>query len=110
MYIEIDFGRDVMLDQVSLEISRDQLKARVRLEGADSRGTVFYAPEPEELELTELPSLRRAATQEMKTRGIGWLVMADSDHGADDIHRNPAAWGLTLAGERGTTRLYRIDR
>jgi len=45
----------------------------------------------------------------MKARSIEWLVMSESDFGAADIHRNPAAWGLTLAGERGSTRLYRID-
>jgi hypothetical protein len=109
MFVEVDFGRAEKLDTVVLEASADQHKIRLKLEGQDASGnwgTLLEAPQ--QAELPPPSGLRRAAVAEVRARGIGYLVVSDSDFGADNFRKNVLVWGLRLVGERNRTRLYEL--
>jgi hypothetical protein len=53
--------------------------------------------------------LRRLAMEELKLRGVGYLVIADEEPIARDFRFNRAAWGLTEIAEYDGSRLYRLD-
>ncbi|MDX2152422.1 MAG: glycosyltransferase family 39 protein [Bryobacteraceae bacterium] len=110
MRVEVDFGRDETIDAVSLEMSDDQHKVRMRLNGHTSDGrTLSLAGKPRE-ESNPLPyRLRRAAVEELKLRGIGYILVDDADHGAADFREKPAAWGITEVASTYTGRLYKLD-
>jgi hypothetical protein len=54
-------------------------------------------------------NLRRAATAELKARGIQYVLIRPEDPAADDYFRYAAAWGLSLAGQNRGVHLYRIQ-
>ena len=110
MMIEVDFGRAEMVDTVRLEVSRDQYAVRLRLEGEDAAGRVTQlAGAPEEYDVAPLTGLRRAATEELKARGISYLVIHESDFRAEDFYQRQPAWGIELIAQRGEGKLYRIQ-
>ena len=109
MFLEVDFVQPETIDTVAIDATHDQYKIRLRLEGEDAAGRrVPLAAAPEQLEGAPAANLRRAATDELKFRGIDFLVIYDSDFGADDYRTRPDAWGIQLAGEAPGARLYRI--
>ena len=54
------------------------------------------------------PGLRSAATQELKRRGIDYLLVIDGEFCADDLRRNTGLWGISQVGEYRGARLYRL--
>ncbi len=46
------------------------------------------------------------ATYEMYARGIHYLMIADTNNGAEDFAEDPEAWGLKLIGHTEGERLY----
>lgn len=109
MSVEVDFGRLETADAVLLECSHDQWKIRLRLEGQDAAGRwVPLAAEPEAQDRPPIMGLRRAATDELKLRGIRYLLVYDTDFGASDFRKKAVLWNIELAGEAPGARLYRI--
>ena len=109
MSVEVDFGRAETVDGVLLECSHDQWKVRVRLEGQDASGQWRQlAAEPETQDRPPIMGLRRAATGELKLRGIRYILMYDGDFGASDFRKKAALWNMEFAGEARDARLYRI--
>ena len=110
MFLEAEFPRAERVDRVVLECSRDQYRSRVRLEGRLPSGEWRVLGErPEEAELPPPLGLRRAATEELKRRGVRYLLVWDGDFGAEDFRRNGVVWGATFLGERNGARLYRLE-
>ena len=109
MFVEVDFGREELLNAVFVDCSPDQLEVRLRLDAQDRSGqwrTLVDAPE-----VGELPpplGVRREATRELRARGVGYLSILDSDFGARDFRQNAHLWGLKLLGQRGPTALYEL--
>ena len=56
-----------------------------------------------------LHDLRQAAMNQLKARGIFYLLVNDSDLPADDLKQHANQWGVTLIQEAHGTRFYRID-
>jgi hypothetical protein len=52
--------------------------------------------------------LRRAVAAELKRRGIDYLLLFDTDNGADDLRLNADLWGIRPAGEYKGARLYQL--
>ena len=52
------------------------------------------------------PTLRRAAIRELQARGIGYVLVADSDFGARDFIERSALWGVVEVGQAAGRRLY----
>jgi hypothetical protein len=109
MSVEVDFGRAEIVDGVMLECSHDQWKVRVRLEGQDASGRWHQlAAAPETRDRTPAMGLRRAATDELKRRGIRYILLYEGDFGAADFKKKTALWNIEFAGEARDARLYRI--
>jgi hypothetical protein len=108
MYLEVDFGSPVQVDQVAVERPAEQPTMQMRLqEWTGARWTnidvvpaVRYIPAP--------AGLRRAASQVLKANGLRWLLFGH-DWGAKDFVLNHAQWAMTLRGASDEFRLYHID-
>jgi hypothetical protein len=110
MFLEVDFGRPTTIDSVRLDCSGDQYLVRMKLDGQEPSGTwKTLADSPQQAELPPPPRLRQAAIEEARARGIGYLVIQDSDFGADDFRQKAALWGIRLVGERKGLRLYELN-
>ena len=107
MYVEVDFGQPRTADAVVVESSGDARNTRIRLDtmGGDGQWTTL-SDHPEESVNPIHFSLRRAAVEEFKARGIRYVLMRPENFGADDLRRYTVAWGLTLAGVADPARLY----
>jgi hypothetical protein len=109
MFLEVDFGRPETVDRVLLTTTHDQYKIRLELEGQDAAGRwKTLAAAPVQSDGPPLLNLRRAATDELKYRGIDYLLVYDSDFRSEDYRTRPDAWGIQLMGEAPGIRLYRI--
>jgi hypothetical protein len=52
--------------------------------------------------------LRRAVAEELKRRGIDYVLLFDGQVGADDFAVNPDLWGVRAIGEYKGARLYEL--
>jgi hypothetical protein len=106
MFIEIDLGRDEAIDAVSLEMSDDQGKTRLHVEAADG---ARLGEAPRESGTLMPDRLRHSAIEEVKARGLRYLVVSSNDYGSEDYMRKAASWGITQLGESFGYRLYHLD-
>jgi hypothetical protein len=108
MYLEADFGKEELVDEVRLITSSDFEGIRLQLESLNvaSRWDKIAGNPPLEAAAVP-PDIRRLATQEMHARGIHNLLIYDTNYGAADFARDPGAWGLKLIGQVNEARLYR---
>jgi hypothetical protein len=110
-FVEVDFGRAQPIDRVLVECARDQYKIKLKLEGADESGQWrTLAAAPEESVRDPIPNLRRMATEELRLRGVDFMVVYRYDFGMDDFRSHSDYWGLTPVGIQGDDRLYRIEK
>jgi hypothetical protein len=110
MYVEVDFGAAETVDAVRLECSPDQGDIRLRLEAATVTGqwrTLAQAYTTSERQRPD--RLRRAAIEELKARGVDYLLLYDSDALAEQFRSRRRSWGLTLLEQVRGARLYRLD-
>src|SRR5581483_8444362 len=109
MFLEVDFGRSEIADSAVLVCSHDQWGVRLALEGHTAAG--LWTPLGAGPEMHDLPpiSLRRAAVDELKHRGIDYVLIFDSDFGAIDYKARAEEWGMVAVGETGGARLYRLS-
>ena len=52
---------------------------------------------------------RLTANDDLKRFGVTHLAIASHDFIAEDLRKNQVAWGLSLAGEVGGVRLYKLE-
>ena len=110
MSMSVEFGAPEISDSVLLECAHDQYKIQLKLEGMDESGkwkALAGAPEP--TDIPEPLGLRRAAIEEVKARGIHYLLLLDTDFGAADFQNRANVWGITLLGEHRGAKLYHLD-
>ena len=108
-FVAVDFHGEQTADSVVLEAAPNQWAVRLKLEGQDAAGrwqllaaaaTPGDAPRP--------LGLRRAVADELKRRGIDYLLVFDTDNGADDLRLNADLWGLRAVGDDKGARLYQL--
>ena len=110
MYVGVEFKSPEISDSVLLECGHDQYKIRLKLEGMDESGKwKTLAEKPEESEGQMQLGLRGAAVQEVKARGVDYLLIYDFDYRADDFKTKYRVWGMTLLAVHNGARLYRLD-
>jgi hypothetical protein len=98
MYLDVDFGKSVPVDEVRLETSYDSRNVQVQVEGL-ARNPVVSGMEP--------PAwIRNAAAYEMAQRGIHYLLIHDSDPIAEDIRDDPDGWGLSEIAAGYGVKMY----
>jgi hypothetical protein len=109
MYVEVDFNGVPAADSVLIETAPNQPGMRLRLMGQDPAGQwKARAGEPDIL-YADAPELRRAAVQELKRRGIGYVLLFDADMAAADFGQNAALWGVREVGQSDGARLYELQ-
>jgi hypothetical protein len=108
MYIDVDFGREESLDEVRIETSPDFAMIRLQLGAVEASGAWERMGEvSEDLDVPPHPQIRRMATHALHARGIHYLMLYDTDFGADDVRADPEAWGLELIDAEAGARLYK---
>ncbi len=106
--LQIDFPRPEVVDEVALECAPSDA-AHVQLELLNSHGRWIPMTDTPERTAVDAPlGLRRAATLELKARGIGFMLI-DSDYFARDMKMYKAYWGITELALVNGTYFYRID-
>jgi hypothetical protein len=106
-WIEVDFGGEIALDEVSVQYAHDQRGHRLLL---DTRSGDGWRQGIAGLE-TVIPTpagLQQAATRALKDLGIDYLQLDDGDFGATAVRAEPELWNLELAAQERESRLYRI--
>jgi len=109
MFVEIDFGKPEVLDEVVLEMAYAS-QAKLQIEVLGERGRWVPLSDTSEIVPLDLPAgVRRAATRELKARGISYLLINDTDFLADDMRKYATFWGLTELTAVPGIHLYQID-
>lgn len=101
MFVDVDFGESVTLDRIELHCSHDQWNINVSLEGIRTS--------LEKLDDQPPADLRRRATATVKARGIDYLLIGKGDWLTNEIHGDPARWGLKQVSGRGDDWLFQIQ-
>jgi hypothetical protein len=110
MFVEAEFGGAETLDAVHVERVADQYQTRLKVEAMEEGGRWrMLSDAPEIAALGLKAGLKREAMREIKLRGVDYVVMFDSDYGWAAVAANPGLWGLSVVGDLGAARLYRID-
>ncbi len=100
MFMEVDFGELTSVDEVRLQTSENP-GIRLRLEG--------LGDQPVETTRTDSLDFRRDATQELKRRGVGFILIESSTYDSEAFFQHAPKWGLKEVARQGETRLYRIE-
>jgi hypothetical protein len=109
MFLAVDFGKPEVIDEVALDHAPDP-NSRVQVEILDGRGRWVPLTDSSETLVLDAPAgLRRAATRELKARGIGYLLVSDTDFFAADMRKFPSFWGVIELHSSKTARLYLIN-
>ena len=108
-FVEVDFNWVKQADSVSIETSPNQWGIRLKLEGRDANGQwKLLAAAPQASDAPVPPGLRHAAAEELKRRGIDYLLVFDGEFGTDDLRGNAGLWGIRQVGEYKGARLYQL--
>jgi hypothetical protein len=111
-FVQLDFAEAGQVDSVRIETSPNQWGIRLHLEGQDAAGVWRpLSPQPEFSSAPPPPNLRRMAAEELKRRGIDYLLMfdgTDDDFGAADLQKNADLWGVRQVAEYQGARLYQL--
>jgi Dolichyl-phosphate-mannose-protein mannosyltransferase len=110
MWIETDFGRDETVDEVQMLTSPEwPWPIRLNVEVADAQGLWQKVTDQFEDRDAQVHGwIRRAATYELLKHGIRYMLVHDSDWGADDFRDDPEAWGLEVIGRGREGTLYKV--
>jgi hypothetical protein len=115
MYIETDFGTDQTVDQVVADTSPDGewsvgLQVETMIEKGNAKGRwVKLSGKPEVRKIPVPEWLRRAATYELRARGVNYLIVQDGDYGAADYLEDPDLWGFHIVARDHDVTLYKIE-
>ena len=109
MLVQVDFGGSREADQVVLEGPTDQYGVRLELEGEAVDGRwQRLADRPVESDGAPYLGFRRAAAEELKRRGIDYILCFQDEAWSENVRRNRDLWGLEAVGAAGGATLYRL--
>jgi hypothetical protein len=108
-FVRVDFGAPETADAVELQTAPNQGGVRVKLEGQTANGDwQTLAAQPQVRSAPRPLGLARAAAEELKRRGIDYLLFFDTELGAPEIQRDVAVWGLREVGRYRQATLYKL--
>jgi hypothetical protein len=109
MYIDTDFGKQQLVDEVTLDTSLDGWNIRLQVEAMDKSGQwVKIASNPRDETIPPPVAIRRWASLELHERGIDYIVMQDTDWGAADMREDPESWGFEEIAKGSGARIYKV--
>ena len=107
--IQVDFGQPETADSLVIETAPNQPGLRLKLEGETTASQWnLLSPEPQTGDAPRPLGLRRAVAEELKRRGIDYVLTFDGEPGADDLHENADIYGIRQVGEDRGARLYQL--
>lgn len=108
-FVQVEFGVPEAADAVVIETAPNQWGIRLKLEGQIAGGQwKLLTPAPELSDATRPLGLRRAVAEELKRRGIDYVLFFEDDMGADDLYGNADLYGIRQVGEYKGARLYQL--
>ena len=105
---EMDFGQPQLVDSVSIDSSPDQQDVKLKIEGRDALGEWRMLSDTPETREEPGPDLRRTAIEQLKLRGIGYLLSFENEGQTGDLRLYPDLWGIREVAHNKDARLYRI--
>ncbi len=109
MYVQVDFGGVAVADSLEIATAPNQWHVHLELQGLSPEGEwKTLAKSPQQTEVGRPLGLRRAVAEELKRRGIDYLLLFDQDLGANDLRDNAGQWGIRPLGAVQGTRLYQL--
>lgn len=108
-YVEARFAAPQDVDSVLLETSPNQSELRLELFGEMGSGEWKRLDADPDIFAASVPDLRRAAVEELRRRGIGYLLLFESDELAKPVRESGKAAGMVEIGQSGGARLYRLQ-
>jgi hypothetical protein len=113
-FVQVEFGAPEAADAVVIETAPNQWGIRLKLDGqlqvknaAGGQWKLLTAAP----DLSDAPrpfGLRRAVAEELKRRGIDYVLSFEDDMGADDLHGNAGIYGIRQVDEYKGARLYQL--
>jgi hypothetical protein len=108
-FVQVTFARERRADAVVMESSPNQTGLRLRLEGRDRAGQWRVLSDAPAMSDSVRPlGLRRAVADELKRRGVDYVLLFDGQVGADDFCANADLWNAAPVGEYKGARLYEL--
>ena len=108
-YVEVRFAAPQDLDSVLLETSPNQPELRLELYGETASGEWKRLSSDPDIFTANVPDLRGAAVKELRRRGIGYLLLFESDELSKAVREGGEAAGMEEVGQSGGARLYRLQ-
>lgn len=109
MYIETDFGKFEFVDEVTVDTSFDYANVRLEVDAMEPSGRwTKLSSDPKTEVIPVTVDIRRWASRDLHERGIDYILMNDTDWGADDMREDTASWGLKEIAKGYGARIYRV--
>jgi hypothetical protein len=109
MYLDTDFGKFEFVDEVRVDTSFDYANIRLQVEAMEPSGHwVKLSADPKTDVIPPPVDIRRWASRDLHERGIDYILMNDTDWGADDMREDPGSWGFQEIARGYGARIYKV--
>jgi hypothetical protein len=105
---EMNFRHADLAGDVFIDTSPDQRDVKLRLEGRDTSGAWHMLSDTPKTREEPGPDLRPAAIEQLKQRGIGYLLSFENEGETRDLRLHADLWGVREVAHNKDARLYRI--
>lgn len=106
---EVQFNAPSPMDALLIETSPNQPHLKLRLYGETPQNEWRQLSADPDISVTPAPDLRRAAVEELKRRGIGYVLLFESDELAKPVREAGPQAGMTIVGQASGGTLYRLQ-
>jgi hypothetical protein len=108
-FVRIDFHRTETADSVLIESAPDQPGIRLKLFAQDEAGNwIALAAAPQISDAAPPLGLRQAAMDELRRRGVDYILTFEDERETRDVRAHPALWGLREIAHYKETKLYQL--
>lgn len=109
MYLDTDFGKFEFVDEVRVDTSFDYANVRLQVEAMEPSGHwVKISADPQTDVIPAPVDMRRWASRDLHERGVDYILMNDTDWGADDMREDPGSWGFQEIARGYGARIYKV--
>ena len=107
-FFEMNFRRPEPIDAVGIRTSLDQRDVPLKLEGRTASSAWRLLSDTPEAHEQPGPDLRPAAIEQLKIRGIRYLLSFENEGETRDLRQHADLWGLRELAHNKDARLYQI--
>jgi len=107
--VEVSFAAPQALDSILIETSPNQPELELELYGEAASGEWKLLSAHPQIFNANSRDLRRAAVEELKRRGVGYVLLFENDLVAPAVRERGVAAGMVELGESDGAKLYRLQ-